>query len=183
VAKKKKELIPLDLAEEVVEGVLKHRKKDSKLAKFYLLWFLGIPSKPAAKLAGYSESYGRALITRYSKDAKLRGEIDNIVNVMPERYKAITKLRLIEIASIEAQALQQYKDDPGLAIKKPQLLKHMKQSAKVLEPDTMPSPQVINVGSIKVLQTILAEDLGIADVIDAKVEEVKQIEGSSSDKD
>ena len=62
--------------------------------------------------------------------------------MFPQRYKSVCKLRLPQVAEIEGKALQEYEDNPKLAIDKPQLLKQVKQGAGVIGDDESPRPDL-----------------------------------------
>jgi hypothetical protein len=158
--KKSKDIVPFneELAAEVVGNVLKYKGVDDKRTKFFLYWILGFPSTVAAKFAGYAGSYAYKLLKKYRLDKDLRAQIESIVDMMPEKYRSLTKLRLVDIADIEGAALQQYKDNPELAIKKPQLLKHLKQTASVLEPDA-PVQKIINIETVQGLMVQLNQEV------------------------
>jgi len=58
-------------------------------------------------------------------------------------------MHLIQVAEIERSALTEYKDNPKLAIDKPQLLKQVKQGAGVIGDDFDRPLNVINIGQIQ----------------------------------
>ena len=167
-----KELVQNDLINDVIGNVLKE-KKGGKREKFFLYWILGLPTNTCGKLAGYTESYSYKLVSQYNKQPKLRHTIDKFLNVMPERYQSICKLRLAEIAEIEGAAIQEYRKDPKLLIDKPQLAKSIKQSAGVLG-EEHPQAQTINVGSINVLMQnmhkMAEKEFGESEVIEGEIE-------------
>ncbi|MBC8466726.1 MAG: hypothetical protein H8D55_02695 [Deltaproteobacteria bacterium] len=160
---KNTKVIPIDhenIVNEVVSNIIGDNKKD-KRTKFFMYWFLGVNQKTAAKLAGYQPNYGYALTQKYRHSSKLRATLDKITSKMPERYRTLCRLRLAEISDIEGAALAKFKDDPELAIRKPQLLKQLKQSAGVLEADFAPS-QNINIEEARFFMRSIGGD-GIPD--------------------
>jgi hypothetical protein len=108
-----------------------------------------LPIRTCAILAGYNKDYGYKLVAEYRKSPKIRHTIEQIINDMPEQYKAICKLRLVEVADIEGKAIAEYHENPKLAIDKPQLLKQVKQGAGVLSEDERPAPTFINIESAR----------------------------------
>jgi len=156
------ELSENDVAE-VAEAILQTKNvnpKDQKQTRFFLLWFMGVSPTVAATMAGYCKDYGYRLVQKYRKNTKLRAHVEQIANIFPDRYRSVCKLRLAEMAEIEAKALQAYKDDPLLAISKPALLKQIKQGAGILSDDVPgPSPQ-ISIASVKNLMLQIHESKG-----------------------
>jgi hypothetical protein len=108
-----------------------------------------LPIRTCAILAGYNKDYGYKLVAEYRKSPKIRHTIEQIINDMPEQYKAICKLRLVEVADIEGKAMAEYQENPKLAIHKPQLLKQVKQGAGVLSDDERPAPNIVNIESVQ----------------------------------
>ena len=147
----KEELIPLDVAEEVVAGVL-NEKKGSRQEKYFLYRILGLPPGLSATLCNYNKDYGYKLDKKFKEDLNLRARIGRITGQIPEQYKALCELRLVDVAEIEGKAMAEYKENPKLAIDKPQLLKQVKQGAGVLSEDDRPAPNIIN---IKYLQNVM----------------------------
>ena len=135
-------------------------KKNTKQSIFYLYWLFGFPVKSCADKAGYAESYGYKLVEKYKKVPKLRQSVDQILNMFPERYRSVCKLRLPQIAEIEGKALQEYENKPKLAIQKPALLKQVKQAGGIDlgEPDTA-KPITINIKSIERVQIAVGDML------------------------
>jgi hypothetical protein len=76
---------------------------------------------------------------------------------MPSKFKALSRMRLLQIAGIEAKVLDMYDKDPSLVHDKPQLFKQMKQAADVLEGESSGSTQqTINVDKLQlVVQGVL----------------------------
>jgi hypothetical protein len=145
---KNKELIPIDMAEEVVTNVLRSHK-DDRQAKFFLYRICGLPPRISARLCNYNEDYGYKLDRKFREDQNLRSRIEQITGSIPEQYKALCKLRLVEVADIEGKAMVEYKNNPKLAIDKPQLLKQVKQGAGVLSDDERPAPTCINIEAVQ----------------------------------
>jgi hypothetical protein len=145
---KNKELIPIDMAEEMVTNVLRSHK-DDRQAKFFLYRICGLPPRISARLCNYNEDYGYKLDRKFREDQNLRTRIEQITGSIPEQYKALCKLRLVEVADIEGKAMAEYQENPKLAIDKPQLLKQVKQVAGVLSDDDQPAPAFINIEAIQ----------------------------------
>ena len=134
--------------EEVVTTVLSG-KKGNKRDKYYLFRILGIPPRIAARACNYNEDYGYKLDRKFREDINLRARIEQITGSIPEQYRSLCKLRLLDIAEIEGKALAEYKQDPKLAISKPQLIKQLKQGAGVLaDDDVKPSP-IVNIKELR----------------------------------
>ena len=140
---------------------LTKQKKNSKQSIFYLYWLFGFPVKTCADKANYAESYGYKLVEKYKKVPKLRRSVDEILNMFPERYRSVCKLRLPQIAEIEGKALDEYENKPKLAINKPALLKQVKQGAGVLTEEDRPVGTTININEVQKLmfQVIQERDL------------------------
>jgi hypothetical protein len=121
---------------EIVSSVIK-AKKGSRRDKFFLYRFFNLPMEICARLSGYSLSYCYKLSEKYQKDSKLQESFQKLVDVIPDRYRELCKIRLMEMGEIEGRALAEYKKDPQLAIRQPQLLKQLKEAAGILnEADT-----------------------------------------------
>ena len=136
--------------EDVVTAVLSG-KEGNKRDKYYLFRILGIPPRIAAKACNYNEDYGYKLDRKFREDLNLRARIEQITGGIPEQYKALCKLRLVEVADIEGKAMAEYLENPKLAIDKPQLLKQVKQGAGVLSDDEEPANTFINIEKIQAL--------------------------------
>jgi hypothetical protein len=138
--------------EEVVTNVI-DQKKGGRKQKFHLYRMFNLPVKTYAILAGYNKDYGYKLVEEYRNTPKIRHTIEQIINDMPEAYRSVCKMRLLQISEIEGAALREYQDIPQKAIDKPQLLKQIKQGAGVLADDDKPAITYIN---IKKLQALMA---------------------------
>jgi hypothetical protein len=150
-AKKKdnenKQLTKLDEAESAVINLL--NEAENRSDKYYLLRHFGFTGESAAKACGYTPSYFSKLDRKYRNDLKLQTRIAKFFNRIPEQYKQLSKLRLIDLAEAEAKAVQRYKEDPDLLISKPQLAKHLKQTAGVMADDSPGSVPMINIEAVK----------------------------------
>jgi hypothetical protein len=159
---KNDKLIPTDAVEidpdieEVVCNVI-GQKKGSRKQKFHLYRMFNLPIRTCAILAGYNKDYGYKLVAEYRKSPKIRHTIEQIINDMPEAYRSVCKMRLVQIAEIEGKAMVEYKDDPKLAIHKPQLLKQVKQGAGVLGDDEQRPLPVIDIKSVQNLMVKIQE--------------------------
>ena len=142
--------MPIDMAEEVVTNVLRDNK-DDRQAKYFLYRICGLSPRISSRLCNYNEDYGYKLDRKFREDLNLRTRIEQITGVIPEQYKALCKLRLIEVADIEGKAMAEYLENPKLAIDKPQLLKQVKQGAGVLSDDEGPANTFINIEKIQAL--------------------------------
>jgi len=153
------DLVPENVLDEVLTD-LTNKDPKSKLYKFCTYWLFGFPIKVCAAKVGYSEAYGYKIVQRYKKQPNLRQSVDQILNLFPERYRSVCKLRLPQIAEIEGKALQEYEDKPKLAIQKPQLLKQIKQAGGVdlSEADT-PKSTTINIKTIEKIQVAMSDML------------------------
>jgi hypothetical protein len=143
-----KSLIPVDTAEEIVANVL-CENKDDRQAKYFLYRICGLSPRISARLCNYNEDYGYRLDRKFRDDLNLRTRIARITNQIPEQYKALCKLRLVDIAEIEGKALAEYKEDPKLAISKPTLIKQLKQGAGVLTEDEIKPAPLVNIKGIR----------------------------------
>jgi len=145
------DIVPQSEIDEIFTELTSQDPK-SKLYKFCLYYLFGFPMEVCAKKAGYSKTYGYKIVEKYKKQPKLRQSVDQILNMFPDRYRAVCKMRLPQIAEIEGKALQEYEDNPKLAIDKPQLLKQVKQGGGVdlSEAVQPPKPPTINIQELKV---------------------------------
>lgn len=155
--------------EEIVSNVV-NIKGGGRKAKFHLYRMFNLPIKTCAILAGYNEDYGYKLVAEYKQESKIKDTIQQIINDMPEAYKSVCKMRLVQVAEIEAEALREYQDRPMLAIDKPQLLKQIKQGSGVLSDDDARPLNVINIGQIQAYFRANHEKCLQSQVIDIKPE-------------
>jgi len=166
------DLVPQNELDNIFTELTK-QKKNSKQSIFYLYWLFGFPVKSCADKAGYAESYGYKLVEKYKKVPKLRQSVDQIIGLFPERYKAVCKMRLPQVAEIEGKALAKYDKKPELAIEKPQLLKQVKQAGGVdLGDIDTPKGPVFNIKNLEKIQ------VHIGDVLTKRL-----AEGQPADKD
>jgi hypothetical protein len=137
----------LDSAQDFVTNLLGKTHKKSE--RYYLLRHFGFTGEAAAKACGYTPSYFSKLDRKYRNDLKLQTHIAKFFNRIPEQYKQLSKLRLIDLAEAEAKAVLRYKEDPDLLISKPQLAKHLRQTAGVMADDCPGSVPVINIEAVQ----------------------------------
>jgi len=145
--------LPQDVQDtiEAIMVVNKPEKKDEKWIRFHLLRMFGIPTQTASSMVGFTPSYGYKLLKRYRNDTKLRHTLEQFVSQMPDDYRTLCRLRLPDVAEIEQAAIQEYKNDPKLAIRQPQLLKQVKQAGGVdLNESVMPTPRTISIEQINI---------------------------------
>ena len=145
-----------DLAMEVVENVVGEKKAD-KETKFFLYHFLGLPAPLSAKLAGYAPSTGYGLVYRFKKNPMLREKLAQIVNVVPDQYRQLCKLRLAKISEIEAKILDEMYKNPQEAMRHPKVLRELKLAAGAL--DETPERPTIQIQQLQVYQQIVQENL------------------------
>jgi hypothetical protein len=138
-------------AEKLVSTVLSEKNIDSPRAKYFLFRILGLSPQIAAKACDYHPDYGYKLDKKFRNDHNLRSLAEKITGSIPEQYKALCKLRLVDVAEIETRALAEYKDNPKLAIDKPQLLKQVKQGAGVVGDDDSRPLNVVNIAQIQAI--------------------------------
>jgi len=142
---------------EIVENVIKYTKSDRK-QKFHLYRMFNLPTNVCARLCNYSVDYGYKLVAEYRNKPNHRQMVERIINDMPEAYRAVCKLRLVQVAEIEGHALQKYQAKPQLAIDKPQLLKAIKQAGGIdLNEVGLPGQPTINIKSIENLQILVGD--------------------------
>ena len=134
--------------EEVVCNVI-GQKNGNRKQKFHLYRMFNLPIRTCAILAGNNKDYGYKLVAEYRKSPKIRHTIEQIINDMPEAYRSLCKMRLVQIGEIEGRTLAEYKDQPKLAIHKPQLLKQVKQGAGVLSDDERTAPTFVNIERVR----------------------------------
>ena len=139
----------LNTAEKLVSTVLSEKNVDDPRAKYFLFRILGLPPQIAAKACDYHPDYGYKLDKKFRNDQKLRSLVKRITGAIPEQYKALCKLRLVDIAEIEMKALAEYKENSLLAIEKPQLLKQIKQGAGVLLDEDARPVNLVNIVAIQ----------------------------------
>jgi Predicted Zn-dependent protease (DUF2268) len=150
-------------------------KKDRKQSTFYLYWLFGFPVKTCADKAGYAESYGYKLVEKYKKLSKTRHTVDEILNMFPERYKSVCKLRLPQIAQIEGKGLQEYENNPRLVIDKPQLLKQIKQGAGALQDDGHPKLN-FSLFAVNARNLMIEMDTGAKTITDDNITDAELID-------
>lgn len=170
----KTDSVDQDAIEKVVQGLI-NNQRGSKQDQFYLYHFFGLPIKTCAELAGYSEAYGYKLIQKFKKNPIKRQGIEKILNLIPEQYRMVCKARLVDLADIEGQALNEYRKDPRLYIKSPQVGKQIKQGAGILSNDDTPPVQVINIRKLQqIMQTAQEQKVGQRErIVDAEIIEGK----------
>ena len=146
--------LPIDVQDtiETLMAVNKPKKKDEQIIRFHLLRMFGVDTRTSAKLAGYNAVYGYKLVEKYRNDNTVRHTVEKFVSNIPDDYRSLCKLRLINIAEIEGKALAEYDKDPKLAINKPHLLKQLKQAGGVDLNDQVPAPRVqtVEIGALNV---------------------------------
>lgn len=145
-----KDIVDSEVVDEVIAELVTD-SKDKQLDKFLLLWLLGFSAKAAALSAGYSQSYSESGVQRRLKTPKLRERIEEITSVMPEKYRSLCRLRLTDVAEVEGEVLKEMKLNPNKAIRNPQVLKQIKQSAGALADESQP-PQSIHIETLQVIQ-------------------------------
>lgn len=138
-----------NVVQEVISSVIDLNSGDRQM-KFFLYWMLGCSPKGAAKTVGYTRDWGYKLLHQYKNDKKgiLREKVSRFLDVFPEQYKSVCKLRLAQVANIEGKALDLYEESPQLAIDKPGMLKQVKQGAGVLE-ESIPTVPTLNLIEIR----------------------------------
>jgi hypothetical protein len=151
------DLVETNLVDEVVTNIISH-KKGSKRDAFYLYWILGLPAVSCARLAGYTKEYGYKLVQQFNNNSSVRERVEKITSMMPEKYRAICRLRLAEVADIEGRVLGKMRDNPELAARNAGFLKQIKMTSGVLVEDT-PRKPVINVAQLSICQNLVAENL------------------------
>jgi hypothetical protein len=154
---KDKELIPIGLASEVVQAV-GAKKGYGKRDRFLLGWILGLPAATAGRMAGYSETYSLKLSAEAKKSPKMLERLAENSGAMPERYKMLCRLRLGDVAAIEGAALAEMKENPRLALEKPQILRQVKAAAGALADDSV-NVQVVSIGTLNLLQAHVSSKL------------------------
>jgi hypothetical protein len=148
-SKESNQLIHVDEADEIISNVVKY-KGNSNQDRYFLYRMLGMPPQIAAKLCDYHPDYGYKLDRKLRENQNLRARIAQITGQIPEQYGELCKLRLLSMAEIEGAALETYRDNPKLAIDKPQLLKQIKQAAGVLDHDDNQSrPLTVNIKEVQ----------------------------------
>ena len=164
------EIVPLDETEWCQKAIkdIALNSLNPQMAETIARYIITGDLKTSAIKAGYSPSYTTNFIGKKVKKALEHPErkdrqikswshtIREITGRMAQNYKDLCKWRLPVIAEIEAKSLEHYRENPALAIDKPQLLKQLKQGAGVLADDN-PSPQFIRVGQIQVMMNEIHE--------------------------
>jgi len=145
--------------EEVIDNVIT-LKKGSKKQRFHMYRMFNLPIKTCAKLSGYKPSYGYQLVREYRDNPNVARRVQQIISDMPESYRSICRLRLAQVSEIEGKALDEYEDNPKLAIDKPQLLKQVKQAGGVdLGEKDVPQATTINIEAIERVQVMMTDML------------------------
>ena len=166
-----KDIVDSDTVDEVVAQIASTSgdKKDQRRDKFLLYWLLGYPVRVAGLTAGYKESYAKFGLYEVLKLPIVKERLLKITSAMPEKYRALCRMRLGDVAEIEGKALKEMKDNPEKALKHPQLLKQVKQSAGVLADDGVIQPIQINIKEIQLFNQARLD------------ERIKQIQGPAGD--
>ena len=141
-------------------GKLLQDTNDDRRTQFVLYWLCGLSVTAAGVKAGYSKQYSASGLHRAFKHGpNIRKKISELSAKLPERYREISRLQLIELASAEGLAVKEYLKDPKLLIDKPALAKQIKQSAGVLadegDPGVVP---LVNI-NFEVIQAMVADSL------------------------
>ena len=147
---------------EIITNIAKVKPIDKK-QRFHMYRLFNLPIYLCAKLAGYSKEYGYKLVREYKDDTNVRQRVEKIINDMPNAYRNVCKLRLMKVSEIEGKALQEYDDDPKLAIDKPQLLKQVKKGAGVELGDQAQAPQTISIEQVTLIQNMVRENTRLDD--------------------
>jgi hypothetical protein len=125
------EIIDLQIVDEVVEDLV-GGKKDPRWQKFLCYWIFGLNAKSAAIKAGYAKSYAESGVQKRLKDPKVKAEMEAILANAPERYRAICRLRLVDIAQVEGALLEKLKDKPEKLLRNPAVVRQIKEAAGAL---------------------------------------------------
>jgi hypothetical protein len=153
---KNKDLIPLDEAESLIVELLRNKAKKS-VEKYYTLRMMGFKPQIAAAACNYNKDYGYKLDKSFRDNQNLQARMGKILNQVPEQYQNLCKLRLIQLAEAEGKAIEEYNKNPKLLIDKPQLAKHLKQSAGVLNDDEKPQASTINIKEMRQMMVMAGE--------------------------
>ncbi len=138
-----------------IAGQEEHLRED----KVLMLVLLGMKPTPAARLAGYSESYSRFGIHRKLRESKMFGEkLEEILGKMPSAYRQYCAARLFRVAGIEDKALQEMENDPTLAVRHPQILRQLKVTCGALTEEGT-RPHIVSIQTLNFLQTTQEEGL------------------------
>ena len=152
------EIVDNEVIDEVM-GEFLSTSKDKRQDKFLLLWLLGHSMKSAALASGYSESYASSGVQKaIKKSSKLKERMLEISSGFPERYRALCRLKLADVAEIEQGVLEEMKADPVLAAKHPKILRDLKITSGVLENDTPKTP-TIQVDKMNLYSQIIHQNL------------------------
>jgi len=137
-----------------VIGQVASTSKDRMRDKFILYWLLGYSVRSAGIAAGYKASTVHSgKLYKWLKSSIVKERLEKISGVIPEKYRALCRLRLTDVGEIEASVLKLMKDDPEKALRHPQMLKQVKQAAGVLVEEVIPA-QTVNIESLKIMQQI-----------------------------
>ena len=179
-----KDIVKPEIVDEVVGQIASTStdKKDKRRDKFLLYWLLGYPVRTAGITAGYKESYAKFGLYEVLKQPIVKERLLEITSAMPEKYRALCRLRLGDVAEVEGSVINLMKDDPKLALKHPQVLKQLKKSAGVLE-DEIVTPPTMTIKTLTLIrgnQFVVCEDrlnkMEDQKAIDIQPEEVTQEE-------
>ena len=159
-----------NITSELVKSVC-YEKGGSRQIEFMLYVLSGQSVAEAAKKTGYARNHGYRLMRKYRTNARFRQEVAQISGFFPEWYISTTKLKAPRLANLDDKVLDKYEDEIELAIKHPQALKQIKQTAGVLPND---NPQVIHeTVNIDKLQMIVQNALNAADAEVVKPEQIE----------
>jgi len=160
----------IEIAKQVVPIMLKGRGVGREGAYFMYRAF-DLPQVVCEQLAGYAEGVGTRLEKRYKESPEVRSRIDNLDFL--GGYRKLLRSWLPDMARIDSGIINEYLNDPKLAIDKPQALKQLKQGAGVVFEPEAPKQQIIAIESLRIMQGMIGGDL--QETLEGEIIQPKQI--------
>lgn len=165
----------IEQAKEVVPIILKYMGGTDREGEYFMYRQFGLTQEMASEMAGYNKNSGARLDARYKESSELRQKIDNLVGTFADGYRKTLRSWLPQMARIDGAVINEYLNDPKLAIDKPQALKQLKQAAGISFEEQIPKQPTVNIQSMQILQQTISSDLE-STIEKAGVLEIKQSE-------
>jgi hypothetical protein len=130
-------------------------EEDTRSNRYCVYRVLGLSTERASNLAEISRNTAYELNSKMRNDPKSMERVSKISNRMPDLYRMACRFNLGPLAEAEMKAVDKYRDDPELLIRRPALAKHIKQGAGILVGDDVQPPvqQQINIKQMQILNT------------------------------
>jgi len=142
---------------------------DPRWGKFLAYHLFGATAFRAALNAGYPRSFAKSGVYKWLEKPETRAQIEGILGNLPQRYRDICRLRLVDVAEVEGALLEKLKSEPEKLLRNPAIVRQIKETAGAIPREQGPQVQNIDIQSLQVLVAKAIPDLVQPRVIDAKV--------------